>query len=123
MHEVTSTVSGIPGLFYFKKAALMPQPPKGGEFVKWFAANVTDFELFDFSQLEELGDFSSIEENNDRAGFCRFFNQVDIEGDVVKKIVVDPPTKKCTTTKCAGTRKPSAWDSAACPRSFPRHHS
>lgn len=94
LHEVTSTVSGIPGLFYFKKAALMPPPPKGGEFVKWFAANVTDFELFEFSQLEELGDFSSIEENNDRAGFCRFFNQVDIEGDVVKKIVVDPAYEK-----------------------------
>jgi GTP:adenosylcobinamide-phosphate guanylyltransferase len=94
LHESTASVDGIPGVFYYKKAALLDQPPKGGEFVKWFAANVTDFALHDCPQLEELGDFSTIEESNDREGFCRFFNQVDIGTDVVRKIVVDPAYEK-----------------------------
>jgi len=94
LQEITSSVDGIPGLFYFKQAALLPQPPKGGEFVKWFAANVVDFALFDCPKLEELGDFSTIEESNDREGFCRFFNQVEIGPNTVRKTVVDPAYEK-----------------------------
>lgn len=80
---------GIPGLFYFSKASLL-EPPNSGEFVKWFSKNISDFEILECNDLEELGDFATIELQNDRAGFSRFFNEVIIEDDIVKKRAIDP---------------------------------
>jgi hypothetical protein len=73
--------NGIPGIFYVRQAKNFPEPPSEGEFVKWFSRNVPAFTTVMCNDLEELGDFSSIEQSNDSAGFARFFNQVDI-GDV-----------------------------------------
>jgi hypothetical protein len=58
--------------------------------VKWYASNITKFLTFDCPDIEELGDFSSIENNNDRMGFCRFFNKVELGEDKVVKTVIDP---------------------------------
>lgn len=90
LHESPAAVNGIPGLFYFPQANLFPTPPNKGEFVKWFAANVRNYTLLDCPHMEELGDFATIEADNDRAGFCRFFNEVKIENDTVTKQVVVP---------------------------------
>lgn len=81
--------NGISGIFYFPRAYLLPCPPAAGEFVKWFSTTITDYELMDFSELEELGEFTAIEESNNRAGFCRFFNKVDIGETQVTKTVLD----------------------------------
>ena len=81
---------GIPGLFYFSKASLLPTPPNSGEFVKWFSKNVHNFETLLCNDLEELGDFSTIEMQNDRAGFSRFFNEVKILETTVEKKAIDP---------------------------------
>lgn len=89
LHEKPGSNNGIPGLFYFPQANLFPSPPNQGEFVKWFAANIIHFETLDCPDIEELGDFSSIEENNDKEGFCRFFNKVDVKVDRVIKTVID----------------------------------
>jgi hypothetical protein len=88
--ETTATHNGIPGLFYFPCAASLPTPPAEGEFVRWFAGHITDFATLDCPNMEELGDFSAIEENNNRSGFSRFFNKVEIEDKQVTKTVVDP---------------------------------
>jgi hypothetical protein len=40
--------------------------------------------------MEEFGDFVTIEQNNDRAIFCRFFNKVEVEDATVCETVVDP---------------------------------
>lgn len=90
LHELPGTTKGIPGLFYFPQATHFPHPPAQGEFVKWFSANVPRYTLLDCPEMEELGDFSMIEESNDRAGFCRFFNKVEIGQTQVVKTVVDP---------------------------------
>jgi len=90
LHEHPGTKNGIPGLFYFPQASALPIPPAKGEFVKWFAANVPKYVLLDCPDMEELGDFSTIEESNDRAGFCRFFNKVEVGATQVVKTVVDP---------------------------------
>jgi GTP:adenosylcobinamide-phosphate guanylyltransferase len=90
LHELPAAENGIPGLFYFPKASLLSDIPEKGEFVKWFAATVTDFSLLDCPEMEELGDFTSIEASNDRAGFCRFFNKVEITDNQVIKTVIDP---------------------------------
>lgn len=91
LHEAPGSTNGIPGLFYFSRSELFPTPPRSGEFVKWFSINVPKFNLLKCNDIEELGDFTSIEEGNDRAGFCRFFNNVDIDNvnNKVTKIVVD----------------------------------
>lgn len=89
LHESPAATNGIPGLFYFPQAKILAQPPEKGEFVRWFAANVHEFSLLDCPNLEELGDFSTIEESNERAGFCRFFNEVQIDEVRVTKKVID----------------------------------
>lgn len=80
---------GIPGLFYFSKAEYFPDPPVSGEFVKWFSKNIIEFDTLECNDLEELGDFSTIEDQNDRAGFSRFFNEVKIRDDTVSKRAID----------------------------------
>lgn len=92
LRELPGSKNGVPGLFYFSRSELFPAPPKSGEFVKWFSSNIPRFETFKCNDMEELGDFSSIEMNNEQAGFCRFFNRVefdDTNNRVIKK-VIDP---------------------------------
>ena len=80
---------GIPGIFYFSKSNHFPEPPAEGEFVKWFSKNVLQFETVECNDLEELGDFTTIETQNDRSGFSRFFNEVKILDDTVTKRAID----------------------------------
>lgn len=82
--------NGIPGIFYASKSKNFPAVPDSGEFVKWFSKNVADFEVLECNNLEELGDFSTIETQNDRAGFSRFFNEVKILEHTVEKRAIDP---------------------------------
>lgn len=81
---------GIPGLFYLPNKSLISKLPDSGEFVKWISKNIFDFETLECNDLEELGDFSSIELQNDRAGFSRFFNEVKVYEDRVEKRAIDP---------------------------------
>lgn len=81
---------GIPGIFYAKKAGYFPEPPASGEFVKWFSKNVINFKTVLCNDLEELGEFATIETQNDRAGFSRFFNEVKILENTVEKRAIDP---------------------------------
>jgi GTP:adenosylcobinamide-phosphate guanylyltransferase len=85
LHESPGTKDGIPGLFYFFNIECFPTPPKFGEFVRWFSIKVPQFEFQKCNDMEELGDFITIEEGNDRAGFSRFFNAVKID-DITKKV-------------------------------------
>lgn len=90
LQDEPSSLRGIPGLFYFPQAQMLPPPPSSGEFVKWFAANVLDFSIANFSELKELGDFAAIETANDAAGFSRFFNEVKISETTITKRAIDP---------------------------------
>jgi GTP:adenosylcobinamide-phosphate guanylyltransferase len=84
-----SGAAGIPGVFYFPDKSYLTNVPVSGEFVKWLSKNLIKFTTLDFPDLEELGDFSSIERANEIAGFSRYFNQVDICDTYVKKIAID----------------------------------
>jgi GTP:adenosylcobinamide-phosphate guanylyltransferase len=90
LREAPSAYNGIPGLFYFREAQFFANAPNEGEFVKWFAANIKHYDLLDCPCIAELGDFAAIEESNDREGFCRFFNNVQVEDEEVVKRVVHP---------------------------------
>jgi GTP:adenosylcobinamide-phosphate guanylyltransferase len=81
---------GIPGIFYASQAKYFPEPPDSGEFVKWFSKNINQFSTVDCEELEELGEFATIETQNDRAGFSRFFNEVKILENTVEKRAIDP---------------------------------
>ena len=89
MHEQPDSTRGIPGVFYFPRAKMLADVPDEGEFVKWFAASSSNHQFMQADALEELGDFVSIEGDNERAGFCRFFNHVEVTDQVVTKTVVD----------------------------------
>lgn len=80
---------GVSGIFFIERAKNFPKPPASGEFVKWFSINVKNFITIEANNLEELGDFSTIELQNDRAGFSRFFNEVKILETVVEKRAID----------------------------------
>jgi GTP:adenosylcobinamide-phosphate guanylyltransferase len=82
--------NGVPGIFYASRADHFPAPPLEGEFVKWFSTSVHSFETVLCNDLEELGDFSTIETQNNRLGFSRFFNEVKILEDTVQKRAIDP---------------------------------
>jgi len=85
-----SSSRGIPGLFYFPRKALLPTPPFSGEFVRWLSTNLGQHETLMCPDMKELGDFSSIETENDAAGFSRFFNRVIVGEDTVEKVAIDP---------------------------------
>ena len=91
LHDCPGATNGIPGLFFFPRADQFPVPPAEGEFVKWFAKNVSNYRTQKFNAIEELGDFSTIEAGNERSGFCRFFNRVEIDDQKqqVSKTVID----------------------------------
>ena len=90
LQEITSSERGIPGIFYFPQASQLVGLPKSGEFVRWFSKHVSNFSILDCPKLEELGEFESIERDNERNGFSRFFNDVQILKDKVVKQVIDP---------------------------------
>lgn len=90
LEERTSEQRGIPGLFHFNASETVPAIPIEGEFVRWWSENIREFAPLSFDALEELGDFATIEQLNDREGFSRFFNDVKIDEHTVTKTVIDP---------------------------------
>ncbi len=90
LREAPASQNGVPGIFYFPMAKMMPAPPEAGEFVKWYKSAIPKFTVVDCPNIEEVGDFSAIEDSNDRSGYCRFFNEITIYGDKVTKRVIDP---------------------------------
>ena len=90
LQETAGSTGGIPGLFYFPTASMLPAPPGSGEFVKWFASNVSEFDLCNFDSMHEVGDFAAIESANDAAGYSRFFNEVKLSDFTVSKRAIDP---------------------------------
>ena len=84
LKEVTSKVSGVPGLFYFENREELKHLPDRGEFVKWLS--ITDIPLnYPSLYLEEYGEYSTIERHNERDAYTRFFNKIDIDSFTVTK--------------------------------------
>lgn len=108
LHEKPGSSVGIVGLFYLPTAKTLAHMPDKGEFVKWFAANVPAFALLDCPELEELGDFATIEKDNDRSGFSRFFNKVEIGPTLVTKTVIDLKYEEVHVNEVGWYRKAKA---------------
>lgn len=89
LEEIASSENGVPGIFYFPNRKTLKQFPNSGEYVKWYSKNITDFSFINIEWIEEVGDFQTIEKANDRIGFSRFFNKVDIGSETVIKSVID----------------------------------
>jgi GTP:adenosylcobinamide-phosphate guanylyltransferase len=81
--------NGVPGIFWFNDSTELKDVPTEGEFVKWWSKNISEFSTFNVDAIEELGDFSTIESQNDRLGFSRFFNNVTVNKSTVEKICID----------------------------------
>lgn len=91
--EIPGNKNGVAGIFYFKNKKILESIPDEGEFVKWFSKNINSFDNVENNDLEELGDFSNIEIQNEREGFSRFFNRVEIFDNTVKKTCIDDKYK------------------------------
>ncbi len=115
LQEKAGNTGGIPGLFYFPRADALPAPPPSGEFVAWFAKDIARFTLLDCPDMEELGDFSTIEASNDRAGFSRFFNKVEVGETTVTKTVVDPAYTDVHRSEVAWYQAATALGFRRCP--------
>lgn len=89
MHEILSNKNGVAGIFYFPKAKMLPEVPLDGEFIKWLISVFNKYKYLDCPKIKELGDFKSIEFSNNREGFSRYFNSVEIKGNKVTKKVID----------------------------------
>lgn len=85
MEEVTSSDSGIPGLFYFPEKSYLSTISESGEFVRWLSGLGIKFEFQYWQGLSEVGEFHHIEKQNDEFAFARFFNDVQISEDKVTK--------------------------------------
>lgn len=86
--ELTENKNGIIGMFYFPNLNLFKVPFEDGEFVDWFSTNYQEFETFELSEVDELGDFTHYENQITVKSHCRFFNNVKLEKDqVVKKCI------------------------------------
>jgi GTP:adenosylcobinamide-phosphate guanylyltransferase len=103
--ESTSDQTGIPGIFYFQDYSYLQDIPESGEFVKWFSLNVSEYLTHFCNSIEELGEFNKIETNNDRAGFSRFFNKVEIKDNYVIKTVIDPEYNRVHENEIAWYRE------------------
>lgn len=89
LSETPSDSTGVPGLFFLPRADLLSPIPTQGEFVRWLSDQESAFSSLRVDDLEELGEFASIESANEAAGFSRFFNRVEVGEKVVTKTVID----------------------------------
>ena len=118
LQEVTSSKNGIPGIFYFPKASDFINIPKEGEFVRWYSQSISEFITVDCPHLEELGDFEAIETDNERSGFSRFFNQVEMLEHSVIKTVVDHRYKDVHEKEIAWYKEANSLGFARIPKIF-----
>ena len=88
LEERTSSENGIAGLFYFRNKKLLDGLPNGGEFVRWLSNSVLNFSFSKLRGVSELGEFSEINLRNEKFVHHRFFNDVQIQDDVVVKRAV-----------------------------------
>ncbi len=96
IEQTTSDTRGIPGLFYFPKASDCGDAPESGEFVQWLSSKADRFKASAWHTIEEIGEFDRLESSNDRAGFTRYFNEVEILETTVVKRSREPAFEKLT---------------------------
>lgn len=81
---------GIPGVFYFTNKNQIKNVSNEGEFLDWIISNDIKFKSIKLNNIKELGEFNVIKDEYDKPTHCRFFNNVDIQDDVViKTCIVD----------------------------------
>lgn len=86
--------SGIIGLFYFNNKNHIISPPNDGEYVDWFSENHKSFEIYELSNVDELGDYSHYEDQISIQAHCRFFNDLKIQDSLVYKKCIIPKFEK-----------------------------
>lgn len=87
--EKPGTHDGVIGLFYFPGNVRPFEMPNEGEFVRWLSQASDQLSYQTLNEVEELGDFASIEGLNQKDAAARFFNSVTFDGDQVIKRVID----------------------------------
>jgi hypothetical protein len=91
MKEIFHPTSGVMGMYHFPNASFLLDIPASGDFTDdWFVPNITNFVTIECNNAQEIGDDTSVEIENDRAGFGRFYNKIIINDTTVEKQACDP---------------------------------
>lgn len=104
LQEKPGARRGVMGAFHFPQASQLEDAPVSGEFVRWLSETRQEFDVVEVTGASELGDFATIEAANDRLGFSRFFNKVEVGEETVKKTVVDPDYEQVHANEIAWYR-------------------
>lgn len=87
--EAPASKFGVAGLFKFPNKSYLAKVPATGEFVKWLSKSNLPISFQEQRNMKELGEFKTIESANEKSGFTRFFNNIDISVNTVTKTVKD----------------------------------
>ncbi|MEM7197156.1 MAG: phosphotransferase [Pseudomonadota bacterium] len=110
LREEASNTRGVPGIIYFPRQCRVRDLPRSGEFIKWWAKDVAEFDHALISDIEELGDFDVIENNRNTQSNARFFNQVEFDGERVIKRTISQEFEILARREQAWYRAASAYN-------------
>lgn len=91
--EEDVNLNGVIGLFLFKNKNLLSALPNDGEFVRFLAQTNIEFSPLVVDSVYEIGTMDNYLSFKSQFPVSRFFNNIEIENDVVIKRAADPKFK------------------------------
>lgn len=88
--NVPSSERGVLGVFIIPESAQLADIPLEGEFVEWLSQSGLSVRPLLIEQAREIGEFKTIDSINERQGFTRFFNRIEMQNHVVIKTSTVP---------------------------------
>lgn len=89
LREAPSSDRGVLGLFVVPEKASLDGVPEEGEFVRWLAQRALPVKPFPLT-AREVGEVATVERINERQGFARFFNRIELTAESVVKTAIIP---------------------------------
>lgn len=87
--NVPSGERGVLGIFVIPDGMSLQTVPSEGEFVQWLAQSGKPIQPFSI-EAREIGEFKTVDSINERQGFTRFFNRIDMQPTTVIKTATIP---------------------------------